>query len=61
MTKEKTWKRVPADSVRLVWKCPTCKSVAHMLPEEASIPYCCDDGCKNRECEMEYSHAEVLK
>jgi len=32
-----------------------------MLPEEASIPYCCNDDCNDRECEMEYSHAEVLK
>ena len=61
MRKEKVWKRVPCDTVRLVWECPTCKSVAHMLPEEASIPYCCNDDCNDRECEMEYSHAEVLK
>jgi len=58
-TYNNTLVRVPDDEVNIVWKCATCGSVGEVGPDEATIPYCCDDDCKDRENEMEFSHVEV--
>ena len=53
-----SWKPVPDGTVRVIWACPVCHAEYDSDPDQATIPFCMEDGCN--ECETEFARSEVL-
>ena len=57
MPRKPVWRTIPDRCVRTIWICPVCRREYRVGPDEATIPYCPEDGCN--EAETEYVRTEV--